>query len=117
MNRLILIGNGFDLAHGLKTSYGHFIDWYWKEWGYRLLHGQSKKEEYRLCSFGLKDSVGLNMWFYVWHVADGFWHLQLKMEAKKGTTPSKAWLKENVVRACQGNRSHRSHAFRKPSQG
>lgn len=25
MNRLILIGNGFDLAHGLKTSYSDFI--------------------------------------------------------------------------------------------
>jgi hypothetical protein len=25
MNRLILIGNGFDLAHGLKTSYHDFI--------------------------------------------------------------------------------------------
>ena len=30
MNRLILIGNGFDLAHGLKTSYADFIYWYWK---------------------------------------------------------------------------------------
>lgn len=29
MNRIILIGNGFDLAHGLKTSYANFIDWYW----------------------------------------------------------------------------------------
>ena len=29
MNRLVLIGNGFDLAHGLPTSYQHFIDWYW----------------------------------------------------------------------------------------
>ena len=66
MNRIILIGNGFDLAHGLKTSYAHFIDWYWKEWGYRLLHGQSKKEEDRLCSFVLKDSIGLGMWYYVW---------------------------------------------------
>jgi hypothetical protein len=26
MNRLAIIGNGFDLAHGLPTSYGHFID-------------------------------------------------------------------------------------------
>ena len=26
MNRIILIGNGFDLAHGLKTSYKDFID-------------------------------------------------------------------------------------------
>ena len=28
MNRLILIGNGFDLAHGLNTSYNDFIKWY-----------------------------------------------------------------------------------------
>ena len=30
MNRIVLIGNGFDLAHGLKTSYADFIYWYWK---------------------------------------------------------------------------------------
>lgn len=29
MNRIILIGNGFDLAHGLKTSYINFVDDYW----------------------------------------------------------------------------------------
>jgi hypothetical protein len=28
MNRLILVGNGFDLAHGFKTSYKDFIIWY-----------------------------------------------------------------------------------------
>ena len=27
MNRIIVIGNGFDLAHGLRTSYSNFIDW------------------------------------------------------------------------------------------
>lgn len=33
-----------------------------------------------------------------WHLAtDGFWHLQLKNEAGRGETPSKAWLKDNVV--------------------
>lgn len=31
MNRLILVGNGFDLAHGLKTSYQDFIDDFWEE--------------------------------------------------------------------------------------
>jgi hypothetical protein len=31
MNRLILVGNGFDLAHGLKTSYHDFIKWYFKK--------------------------------------------------------------------------------------
>lgn len=31
MNRLVLVGNGFDLAHGLKTSYCNFISWYLEE--------------------------------------------------------------------------------------
>lgn len=30
INRLILIGNGFDLAHNLKTGYNDFIKWYMK---------------------------------------------------------------------------------------
>ncbi len=30
MNRLVIIGNGFDLAHGLPTSYKNFIDDFWK---------------------------------------------------------------------------------------
>ncbi|GFZ38946.1 AbiH family protein [Bacteroides nordii] len=29
MNRIIIIGNGFDLAHNLKTGYKDFIDHYW----------------------------------------------------------------------------------------
>ncbi|WP_330443240.1 AbiH family protein [Flavobacterium sp. C4GT6] len=29
MNRLVIIGNGFDLAHGLPTGYNHFINDYW----------------------------------------------------------------------------------------
>lgn len=28
MYKLVLIGNGFDLAHGFKTSYKDFLDWY-----------------------------------------------------------------------------------------
>jgi len=31
MNRLVIVGNGFDLAHGLPTGYGHFVDWYWRK--------------------------------------------------------------------------------------
>ena len=35
-----------------------------------------------------------------WHLAtDGFWHLQLRTEAGRGETPSKAWLRDNVVGA------------------
>jgi len=36
MNRIVLIGNGFDLAHGLPTSYQHFLVNYWQEWYGRL---------------------------------------------------------------------------------
>jgi len=31
MNRLVIIGNGFDLAHDLKTKYENFIYWYWEQ--------------------------------------------------------------------------------------
>lgn len=31
LNNLIIIGNGFDLAHGLKTSYSDFIIWYFNQ--------------------------------------------------------------------------------------
>jgi len=57
MNRIILIGNGFDLAHGLKTSYADFIDWYWKEWGRLLLNSLNFSEEDGLCRFELNYQV------------------------------------------------------------
>jgi DNA-binding ferritin-like protein (Dps family) len=31
LNKIILIGNGFDLAHGLKTRYKDFIDDFWEK--------------------------------------------------------------------------------------
>lgn len=30
MNKLVIVGNGFDLAHGLPTSYRHFINSFWE---------------------------------------------------------------------------------------
>ena len=33
MNKLIIVGNGFDLAHGLPTSYSSFLDYIWKKIG------------------------------------------------------------------------------------
>ncbi|OPC66387.1 hypothetical protein DSC47_09965 [Elizabethkingia miricola] len=35
MNRIILIGNGFDLAHGFKTRYIDFLDYIWKQFNER----------------------------------------------------------------------------------
>lgn len=45
MNRLVLIGNGFDLAHGLKTSYADFIDWYWAKRYKELLETHNNVSE------------------------------------------------------------------------
>lgn len=42
MNKLILIGNGFDKAHGLPTSYGDFIDDFWTN-----IHLNYQNDEYK----------------------------------------------------------------------
>jgi hypothetical protein len=47
MNRIILIGNGFDLAHGLKTGYQHFIDNYWYD-KIKQIHFQAQTTEHNL---------------------------------------------------------------------
>ena len=66
MNRLVLIGNGFDLAHGLNTRYKDFICWYWNKWGEKLLSSPNKNESDGLCSFTLNESIGLAGWYLVW---------------------------------------------------
>lgn len=44
INRIVLIGNGFDLAHNLPTSYQDFIRDYWSIVGHNLVeHGQQRK--------------------------------------------------------------------------
>lgn len=66
MNRIILVGNGFDLAHGLSTSYKSFIEWYWDQWLYRLRTSHYKVEKDELCSFTLKNDR--DIWSgFLWH--------------------------------------------------
>lgn len=64
MNRIVLIGNGFDIAHGLKTSYADFINWYWEQWEKRLMGHSKALEEDELCSFKMND-IGLGGWYLV----------------------------------------------------
>ena len=49
MNRLVLIGNGFDLAHGLKTRYEDFFYWYWEQRVNDFLHNSTKESCDVLC--------------------------------------------------------------------
>lgn len=55
MNRIVLIGNGFDLAHDLPTSYKDFINHYWEQWGVKLktCEGETKPKD-RLCRISQK---------------------------------------------------------------
>lgn len=55
MNRLVLIGNGFDLAHGLKTSYADFINWYWDKRVNGFGGNLTNVSEDPLCTFELYD--------------------------------------------------------------
>lgn len=65
MNRIILIGNGFDLAHGLPTSYADFIDYYWDEWGKWLQSGYLGNElKDNLCSISQKGEQQPWYWLF-----------------------------------------------------
>ena len=66
MNRIILVGNGFDLAHGLATKYEDFINWYWDEWGSYLAGSGKDYITDGLCSFRLKKETGIANWYAVW---------------------------------------------------
>lgn len=68
MNRLILIGNGFDLAHNLKTSYADFIHWY-KTYRVELLgeeHSNVSKDP--LCCIELLKHQALSIYVsnFIW---------------------------------------------------
>lgn len=44
MNRLIIIGNGFDLAHGMPTRYSDFVKWYLTTLFTNLVKGEVNDE-------------------------------------------------------------------------
>ncbi len=64
MNRIILIGNGFDLAHNLPTSYKDFINHYWEQWG-EWLQGAylGDKLSDELCSISQKGES--QPWYWI----------------------------------------------------
>lgn len=62
MNRLVLIGNGFDMAHGLKTSYMDFINWYWDKRIDAFAGNTSKVSEDCLCKLTIKDNSNWSCW-------------------------------------------------------
>ena len=69
MNRLVIIGNGFDIAHGLKTSYMDFINWYWDKRLNALLTEQTSISEDCLCKLEIKNTKDCASWsnFFFFH--------------------------------------------------
>ena len=89
MNRLVIIGNGFDLAHGLKTSYKDFIEWYWKQRLDGLLRERDINSTDCLCTFILK-APNYKSWHEILKIGglrnfDGTWHYSTKDIIKKIT--------------------------------
>lgn len=66
MNRIIIIGNGFDLAHGLPTRYEDFINWYWEQRIYGFNGNITDVDEDPLCILKIKK----NDWYNItcWNV-------------------------------------------------
>ncbi len=63
MNRIILVGNGFDLAHGLKTSYNDFINWYFDQLKKGLVYHNYTNYEDGLCKLHLNvKKIGAIPW-------------------------------------------------------
>lgn len=63
MNRIVLIGNGFDMAHGLKTSYMDFINWYWEKRLNALITENSAVSGDCLCELEIKNTTECPNWF------------------------------------------------------
>ncbi|MBQ0020224.1 MAG: hypothetical protein KBT39_06845 [Bacteroidales bacterium] len=88
MNRLVIIGNGFDLAHGLKTSYNDFVDWYLE----KRLKGLRQELTYlskdELCSFTLprEETWHAQMFQFPWETGysfKNFWKMLEKSDYVK----------------------------------
>ncbi len=73
MNRIILIGNGFDLAHGLPTRYEDFINWYWEKRVYSFHGNFTAISEDCLCSIKIISSNEYKNWsVFASHIMGSF---------------------------------------------
>lgn len=60
VNRLILIGNGFDLAHGLKSSFNHFLEDYLSKVLQEYKQGGIYEDEFLNIPVGINDTWNFN---------------------------------------------------------
>lgn len=82
MNRIVLIGNGFDLAHNLPTKYENFINWYWDQWLYKLKGTPLNVLHDELCKYEIIN----NVWTTYLHINSGLTGVELINEMRKVPT-------------------------------
>lgn len=71
MNRIVLIGNGFDLAHRLPTRYRDFIKWYWEQVIYQLQTKDIHTFKNEVCSLTCKKFSTWDLYFEYQNMTDG----------------------------------------------
>lgn len=81
MNRIVLIGNGFDLAHGLKTRYEDFINWYWDQRLHNIVLEHNAVSADVLCRMKILPQSGFENW-YLLSYNNSFFKNLLKNEWK-----------------------------------
>lgn len=94
MNRLVIIGNGFDLAHGLKTRYEDFINWYWEQRLNTLLTESTPVTKDCLCELRIKNTKECSSWFNFFFSTS--YRDKLKGEWKYPPTEIIKGIKENT---------------------
>lgn len=85
MNRLVIIGNGFDMAHGLKTSYMDFINWYWDQRVNSFLNNHTNVSEDCLCRLVIMNKEEYNNWYLFLYQNRYFFYNTLSKERTFGS--------------------------------
>lgn len=85
MNRLVIIGNGFDMEHGLKTSYMDFINWYWDQRVNSFLNNHTNVSEDCLCRLVIRNKEEYNNWYLFLYQNRYFFYNTLSKERTFGS--------------------------------
>jgi hypothetical protein len=104
MNRLVLIGNGFDLAHDLKTSYADFIDWYWNRRMLGFNNEHSDVSDDTLCRFKIRSNVREGR--MTWNTY-AFTHSYFNSNPALGVS----YVGKDVIASILANTDHFEHKF------
>ncbi|MDU1892858.1 MAG: AbiH family protein [Dysgonomonas sp.] len=109
MNRIILIGNGFDLAHGLKTSYRDFLDDYWEEWCERLFNHKNCHLSDEFYEFSIKRGSQLAYGAELKHLIYLFnihWTTNQTLEQMRSKEEIAIKSFEDLVQLCEAINAH-----------